>query len=61
MDNKTLDRLMWIAITGLFVAAIIFIGLFLFSSLKNAALLFAAIFCNILAGLFNSIRGFMKK
>lgn len=61
MDNKMLDRLMWIAITGLFLAGIIFIGLFLFSNFKENSLLFAAIFCNVLAGLFNCARGVGKK
>jgi len=61
MDNELLNRLMWIAITGLFLAGVIFIGVFLFSENKNNGLLFAAIVCNILAGLFNTIRGLNKK
>lgn len=31
-----------------------------FADSKSNTLLFAAIFCNILAGLFNSVRGFIK-
>ncbi len=61
MDNELLNRLMWIAVTGLFLAGVIFIGVFLFSDNKNNGLLFAAIVCNILAGLFNIIRGLNKK
>lgn len=61
MDKKLLDRLMWIAITGMFLAAIIFICLFLFSSSGENIFLFAAIACNVLAGLFNCVRQFIKK
>lgn len=61
MNNQLLNRLMWIAITGLLLAGIIFIGLFIFSNFKDNALLFAALFCNVLAGLFNIIRGFAEK
>ncbi len=61
MDNELLNRLMWIAVTGLFLAGVIFIGVFLFSDNKNNGLLFAAIACNILAGLFNTIRELNKK
>ena len=61
MDNELLDRLMWIAITGLFFAGVIFIGLYFFQGRKDSVLLFAALFCNVLAGLFNIIRGLHKK
>lgn len=61
MDNELRNRLLWIAITGLFLAGVIFIGLFLFSETKNNILLFVALFCNMLAGLFNTIRGLSKK
>lgn len=61
MDKEVLDRLMWIAVTGLFIAGVIFIGLYLFSETKDSALLLAALSCNVLAGLFNLIRGFHKK
>jgi len=61
MDNGLLNRLMWIAITGLFLAGAIFIGLFLFSEDKDSTLLFSALFCDVLAGLFNLVRGFQKK
>lgn len=60
MDNELLNKLMWIAITGMFIAGAIFIGVFLFSENKNTELLFAALVCNILAGLFNTIREFHK-
>ncbi len=60
MDNELLNRLMWIAITGLFLAGVIFIGIFLFSENKNNGLLFAALACNMLGGLFNTIRGINK-
>lgn len=61
MNNELLNRLMWIAITGLFIAGAIFICVFLFLENKNSELLFAALVCNLLAGLFNTIRGFNKK
>ena len=61
MDNELLDRLMWISITGLLLAGVIFIGIYFFQGSKENALLFAALFCNVLAGLFNIIRGFHKK
>ena len=61
MDNELLDRLMWISITGLLLAGVIFIGIYFFQGRKENALLFAALFCNVLAGLFNTIRGFHKK
>lgn len=61
MDNELQNRLLWIAVTGLFLAGVIFIGLFLFSETKNNTLLYAALFCNLLAGLFNIIRGLNKK
>lgn len=61
MDNELLDRLMKIAITGLFLAGMIFICLCLFSKTKNNTLLFSALSCNVLAGLFNIIRNFNKK
>ena len=61
MDHELLDRLMWISITGLFLAAAIFIVVYFFQGRKDNALLFAALFCNVLAGLFNTIRGFHKK
>lgn len=60
-DNELLDRLMWIAVTGLFLAGILFIGIFLFSETKNNILLFAALFCDLFAGIFNTIRGLNKK
>ncbi len=61
MDNELRNRLLWIAITGLFLAGVIFIGLFLFSETKDNTLLFSALTCNVLAGLFNIIKGFDKK
>ena len=61
MDNELLDRLMWIAITGLLLAGAIFIGLYFFQGREDNALLFAALFCILLAGLFNIIRGLHKK
>lgn len=61
MDNELLDRLMWIAITGLFLAGVIFICLYFFQGRKDNILLFATLSCNVLAGLFNIIRGFNKK
>lgn len=61
MDKELLNRLLWISITGLFLAGVIFIGLFLFSETKDNTLLFVALFCNVLAGLFNTIRGFHKE
>lgn len=61
MDNELLDRLMWIAITGLLLAGVISIGVYVFEGRKDNALLFATLFCNVLAGLFNIIRGLHKK
>lgn len=61
MDKKLLDRLLWISITGLFLAGIIFISVFLLSDDKDNIMLFAALGCNVLAGLFNCVRGFIKK
>lgn len=61
MDKELLNRLFWISITGLFLAGAIFISLFIFSENKDSSLLYEALFCNILAGLFNIIRGFNKK
>lgn len=61
MDNELQNRLLWIAVTGLFLAGVIFIGLFLLSETKNNTLLYVALFCNLLAGLFNIIRGLNKK
>jgi len=61
MDDGVLNRLMWISITGLLLAGALFIGLFLFTKNKDSTLLFSALFCNILAGLFNTVRGFNKK
>ena len=61
MNKELRDRLMWISITGLFIASIIFIVVFILSDFKENTLLFAAIFCNVLAGLFNVVRGFTEK
>ena len=61
MDNELLDRLMWISITGLLLAGGIFIGVYFFQGREDNALLFATLFCNLLAGLFNIVRGFQKK
>lgn len=61
MNKELRDRLMWISITGLFIASIIFIVVFILSDFKENTLLFAAIFCNVLAGLFNVVRGFSEK
>ena len=61
MDHELLDRLMWISITGLFLAGVMFIGVYFFQGKQDNALLFAALFCNVLAGLFNIIRGLHKK
>ena len=61
MDNELLNRLMWISITGLLLAGVMFIGVYFFQGRKDDALLFATLFCNVLAGLFNIIRGLHKK
>ena len=61
MDNEFLDRLMWISITGLLLAGVICIGVYFFQGRKDNELLFATLFLNALAGLFNTIRGFHKK
>ena len=61
MENELLDRLMWISITGLLLAGVMFIGVYFFQGRKDNALLFATLFCNVLAGLFNIIRGLYKK
>ena len=61
MDQKLLDRLMWISITGLVLAGAIFIGIYFFQGRQDSALLFASLFFNVIAGLFNIIKGFNKK
>lgn len=61
MDNEQLDKLMWIAITGLFLAGVIFIGIYFFGGRNDSTLLLVTFSCNVLAGLFNIIRGFHKK
>lgn len=61
MDKDLINRLLWISVTALFLAEIIFIGLYLFSTERNDTLLYAALFCNVLAVLYNIARGFNKK
>lgn len=61
MKNNTIITLLTIASAGLTVAALIFIGICIFSENEASWLLPAALGCVALSGLFNIIRHYQKK
>lgn len=56
MDKKLLNRLMVISISGLILAAVIFVCIYIFTPDKDNTLLAFAIGCNVLAGIFFAVK-----
>ena len=54
-------RLLEIAVVGLYIFGILFLGIFLFSKKSDEWMLYSGLFCNTLAGVFNTVRRFGRK
>lgn len=56
MENKTLNRLFVVAILGLEIAGLIFVGLSIFGKGTSGWTLPAGLFCVVLGNIFNLVR-----
>ncbi len=61
MNRNMYCRLLEIAVVGLYISGILFLGSFLFSAKSDEWMLYSGLFCNILAGVFNLVRSFGRK
>lgn len=60
MDKALLNRLMCIAVGGLLIAGILFLGFYLFKKREDNMGLFFGLFCVTLGNLLNIVRQYIK-
>lgn len=60
MNKELINRLLGIAVGGLLIAGILFLGLQLFGENENKVKLILGLFCVTLANLFNIVRHYLK-
>lgn len=60
MNKELINRLLGIAVGGLLIAGILFLGLQLFGENENKVKLIIGLFCVTLANLFNIVRHYLK-
>ncbi|HBA48237.1 MAG TPA: hypothetical protein DCZ91_10665 [Lachnospiraceae bacterium] len=60
MNRELIKRLLGIAVGGLLIAGILFLGLQLFGENENKTNLIVGLFCVTLGNLFNIVRHYVK-